>query len=62
MLQPYIESATTFSDIFITYAHEIEQSDWSIGVEYISIIHPNIPPMMLGMHISYVAMDTVNLK
>ena len=45
--------------ILITYAHEIEQSDWSVGVKYILIFHRNIPPLMLGMHISYVATDTI---
>ena len=46
--------------MFITYARKIEQSDWSIVVEYVSIFHPNIPPLMLDIRLLYVAtMDTV---
>ena len=30
--------------IFITYVRKMDQSDRSIGVDYISIFHPNNPP------------------
>ena len=31
-------------NMFITQARKTDQSDRSVGVEYLSIIHPNIPP------------------
>ena len=37
----------------------MDQSNWSVGVEYISMFHPNIPPLILGMVNGYVATDTV---
>ena len=37
----------------------MDQSNWSVQVEYISIFHPNIPPLILGMVNGYVATDTV---
>ena len=55
VVRPYVHHIY----IFITYVSEIEQHDWSVGVEYSSILHPNIPSLMLGMHILYVATDTV---
>ena len=36
----------------------MDQSDRSIGVDYISIFHPNNPPLILGMLIGCVAKDT----
>ena len=36
----------------------MNQSDRSIVVEYFSIFHPNIPPLVLGMLIGCVATDT----
>ena len=36
----------------------MDQSDRSVGVEYFSIFHPNIPPLVLGMLVGCVAMDT----
>ena len=37
----------------------MDQSNWSVREEYISIFHPNIPPVILGMVNGYVATDTV---
>ena len=34
------------------------QSDRSVGVDYISIFHPNNPPLELGMLVGCVATDT----
>ena len=36
----------------------MDQSDHSVGVDYISIFHPNNPPLVLGMLVGCVAMDT----
>ena len=36
----------------------MDHSDGSVGVDYISIFHPNNPPMVLGMLVGCVAMDT----
>ena len=36
----------------------MDQSDRSIGVDYISIFHPNNPSLVLGMLVGLVAMDT----
>ena len=33
----------------------MDQSDRSIGVDYISIFHPNNPPLVLGMLVRCVA-------
>ena len=35
----------------------MDQSNWSVGVEYISMFHPNIPPVIHAQW--YVAMDIV---
>ena len=44
--------------IYITLARKMDQSDRSIGVDYISIFHPNNPPLVLGMLVGCVATDT----
>ena len=36
----------------------MDQSDSSVGVDYISIFHPYKPPLVLGMLVGYVAMDS----
>ena len=36
----------------------MDQSNRSIGVDYISIFHPNNPPLVLGMLAGCVATDT----
>ena len=36
----------------------MDQSDRSIGVDYISILHPNNTPPVLGMLVGCVATDT----
>ena len=36
----------------------MDQSDRSVGVDYISIFHPNNPPVVLGMLVGCVATDT----
>ena len=36
----------------------MDQSDRSIGVDYISIFHPNNPSLVLGMIVGCVAKDT----
>ena len=36
----------------------MDQSDRFVGVDYLSILHPNNPPMVLGMLVGYVATDT----
>ena len=33
----------------------MDQSDRSVGVDYISIFHPNNPPLVLGMLVGCVA-------
>ena len=45
--------------IFITQMRETDQSNWFIGVEYISMFHPNVPPLILRVVNGYVATDTV---
>ena len=40
----------------------MDKSECSVGVEYISIFHPNIPPLVLGMLIQCVAMLPQQLK
>ena len=55
----YSERGRYVINIFITQAHETDQSNWSVGVEYISMFHPNIPPLILGMVNGYVATDIV---
>ena len=37
----------------------MDQSNWFIGVEYISMFHPNVPPLILRMVNEYVATDRV---
>ena len=37
----------------------MDQSNWFVGVEYISMFHPNVPPLILRMVNGYVATDTV---
>ena len=44
-------------NIFITYARKMDQSDRSVGLDYISIFHPNNPPLVLGMLVECVATD-----
>ena len=36
----------------------MDQSDRSVGVDYISIFYPNNPPLVLGMLVGWVATDT----
>ena len=36
----------------------MDQSDRSVGVDYISIFHPNNPLLVLGMLVGCVAKDT----
>ena len=36
----------------------MDQSDRSVGVDYLSIFHPNNPPMVLDMLVGYIATDT----
>ena len=36
----------------------MDQSDRSVGVDYISILHPYNPPQVLGMLVGCVATDT----
>ena len=36
----------------------MDQSDRSVGVDYITIFHPNNPPLGLGMLLGCVAVDT----
>ena len=36
----------------------MDQSDRFVGVDYISIFHPNNPPLVSGMLIGCVATDT----
>ena len=36
----------------------MDLSDRSVGVDYISIFHPNNPPLVLGMLVERVATDT----
>ena len=36
----------------------MDQSDRSVGVDYISIFHPNNPSLVLGMLVGLVATDT----
>ena len=43
--------------IYFTLARNMDQSDHSIGVDYLSIFHPNNPPLVLGMLVECVAMD-----
>ena len=47
-----------YTYIFITYARKMDQSDRSVGVDCISIFHPNNPPLVLGMLVGCVATDT----
>ena len=42
-------------EIVDIYINKTDQSDCSVGVEYLSIIHPNISP---GMLVGCVATDT----
>ena len=44
--------------MFITKARKIDQSDRSVRVDYLSIFHPNNPPLVPGMLVGYVATDT----
>ena len=45
--------------IYIYYiGAKMDQSNHSVGVDYISIFHPNNPPLVLGMLVGCVAMDT----
>ena len=55
----YSERGRYVINIFITQARETDQSNWSVGVEYISMFRPNIPPLIRRMVNGYVAMDTV---
>ena len=45
--------------IYIFITRETDQSNWFVGVEYISMFHPNVPPLILRMVNGYVATDTV---
>ena len=36
----------------------MDQSDRSVGMDSLSIFHPNNPPLLLGMLVGCVAMDT----
>ena len=36
----------------------MDQSDRSVGVDYILIVHPNNPSLVLGMLVGCVATDT----
>ena len=36
----------------------MDQSDRSVGVDYLSIFHPNNSPLVLGMLVECVATDT----
>ena len=36
----------------------MDQSDRSVGVDYISIFYPNVTPLVLGMLVRCVATDT----
>ena len=36
----------------------MDQSDLSVGVDYISIFHANNPPLILGMFVGCVATDS----
>ena len=36
----------------------MDQSDHSIGVHYLSIFHPNNPPLLLGMLVGCITTDT----
>ena len=40
----------------------MDQSDRSVGLDYISIFHPNNPPLVLGMLIGCVAMAVVAIE
>ena len=40
----------------------MDQSDRSVGVDYISMFHPNNPPLVLGMLVGCVATDTSSSK
>ena len=44
--------------IFMTWAHKTDQSDRSIGLDYISILHPNDPSLVLDMLMGCIATDT----
>ena len=43
--------------IYITLARNMDQSDHSIGVDYLSIFHPNNPLLVLGMLVECVTTD-----
>ena len=54
------EARPVMGTIFlVTSARETDQSNWFVGVEYISMFHPNVPPLILRMVNGYVATDTV---
>ena len=40
----------------------MDQSDRSVGVDYLLIFHPNNPPLVLGMLVGCVATDTGSSK
>ena len=44
--------------LFITLAHKMDRSDRSVGVDYLSMFHPNNPPLVLGMLVQCVTTDT----
>ena len=44
--------------VFITWARKMDQSDRSVEVDYLSIFHPNNPPLVLGMLVGCIASDT----
>ena len=39
----------------------MDQSNGLVGVDYLSIFHPNNPPLVLGMLIGCVATDTSSI-
>ena len=44
--------------IYFTHAHKMDQSDRSVGVDYLSIFYPNNPSLVLGMLVGCIATDT----
>ena len=52
------KSVTALIYIFITQARKNDQSDYSVGLNYLSIFHPNNPTLVLGMPVGCNATDT----
>ena len=46
----------------IEISRETDQSNWFVGVEYISMFHPNVPPLILRVVNGDVATDTVVIR